>query len=162
MSQENVELARQSIEALNRGDLDGALALLDLPPEFEFVPSGVLIPDHADVHRGPEGYRELVEGLLGEFDAPHIEVHELIDAGDRVFSSVSMHGRGKQSGAEVSWRFFQVWEFRDGTPVRAHGFTDEDAALEAAGLSESAMSQENLDVWREFEDAFNRRDLPHS
>jgi hypothetical protein len=57
MSEENVELVRRGIEALNRGDVGGALAMADVAPEFEFVPSGVLIPDLSDVQRGPEGAR---------------------------------------------------------------------------------------------------------
>ena len=41
-------------EAFNRGDLEGAIALVDPPSEFEFVPSGVFNPDLAAVQRGPE------------------------------------------------------------------------------------------------------------
>jgi hypothetical protein len=38
MSQANVELVRRGIEAINRGDVEGALAMADVAPEFEFVP----------------------------------------------------------------------------------------------------------------------------
>ncbi len=72
----------------------------------------------------------------GEFDDPYIEVHELIDAGAQVFASVTFRGRGKQSGAETSWDLWAVWTVRDGRLVRFRGFTDRDAALEAAGLQE--------------------------
>jgi uncharacterized protein len=136
MSEENVELLRRFIETFNRGDVEGALALADAPPEFEFVPSGVLIPDLSGVQRGPEGLRRLVEVFWGEFDDPRIEVHELIDAGDQVFVSATFWGRGRQSGAETSWDAWGVWTVRDGRMVRFQGFTDRDPALEAAGLSE--------------------------
>ena len=56
MSQENVEVVRRMLEALNRGDVEGAIEIADTPPEFEFVPSGVLIPDLASVQRGPEAF----------------------------------------------------------------------------------------------------------
>ena len=135
MSQENVELLRRFIEAFNRGDLEGALALADAPSEFEFVPSGVLIPDLSGVLRGPEGLRRLAEVFWGEFDDPRIEVQELTDAGDQVFVSFTFRGRGKQSGAETSWDTWGVWTVRDGRLVRFLGFTDRDPALEAAGLS---------------------------
>jgi hypothetical protein len=39
MSQENAELVRRITEAINRGDLDGAVAIAHPPPEFEFDPS---------------------------------------------------------------------------------------------------------------------------
>jgi ketosteroid isomerase-like protein len=134
MSQENVELVRQVFDAFNRGDVEQAMALGDPPPEYEFVPSGVLIPDLSSVQRGPEGARRLAEAFLGEFEDPQFEVHELIDAGDQVFVSATLRGRGKQSGVETSWDVWNVLTVRDGRIVRGLGFTDRDAALEAAGL----------------------------
>jgi ketosteroid isomerase-like protein len=136
MSEENVDLVRRGIEAINRGDIEAALALADPLPEFEWVPSGVLIPDLASVQRGSEGMRRVVEVFFGAFDAAHIEVHDLIDAGDQVFGSLTLQGRGKQSGAEASWDVWLVWTVRDGRVARVLGFTDRDAALEAAGLRE--------------------------
>jgi ketosteroid isomerase-like protein len=95
VSEENVDLLRRITEAFDRGDLEHALALADPPPEFEFVPSGVLIPDLASVQRGPDGLRRLAEWLWAEFDDFHVEVHEFIDAGDQVFVSATLRGRGK-------------------------------------------------------------------
>jgi ketosteroid isomerase-like protein len=136
MSGEDVELVRRFIEAFNRGDLEGAIALVDPPPESEFVP-GDFGPELMGVQRGPEGMRRALEMFWGEFDHAHIEVHELIDAGDQVFVSATFRGRGKQSGAETSWGpLWGVWTMRDGRMVRWQGFTDRDAALEAAGLRE--------------------------
>ena len=136
MSEENVELLREIIEAFNRGDLEGALTLADPPPEFEFVPSGVLIPDLSGVQRGPEGLRRVWEWFMAEFDNLHTEVHEVIDAGDQVFASFTLQGRGKHSGAETSWDAWSVWTVRDGRFVRWLGFTDRNEALEAVGLRE--------------------------
>ena len=50
--------------------------------------------------------------------------------------SLTNRGRGKQSGANVSWHVWQVGTVRDGKLVRAQGFTSRDEALEAVGLSE--------------------------
>jgi ketosteroid isomerase-like protein len=49
MSQENVEVIRRAYEALNRGDLDGAVE--DAAQDFEYIPSGT-IPGTAAVYRG--------------------------------------------------------------------------------------------------------------
>jgi ketosteroid isomerase-like protein len=136
MSAENVELVRGMYEALNRGDIEGGLALADPPPDFEFVPSGVLIPDLSGVQRGREGLRRLTEAFFSEFDALHAEVHDLIDAGDQVFSSFTLTGRGKQSGVETTLDGWLVWTVTDCRVARLLGFTDRDPALEAAGLSE--------------------------
>jgi hypothetical protein len=91
MSQEKVELVRRGIDAINRGDIEDMLAIADVPPEFEFVPSGVLVPDLTEVQRGPQGLRRVAE-FLDEFDEAYLEVHELIGAGDRVFGSLTFRG----------------------------------------------------------------------
>jgi ketosteroid isomerase-like protein len=136
MSQESVEVVRRIFEAFGRGDFEVGVELANTSPEFEFVPSGALIPDLANVQRGPEAFRRVVETFLAEFDDPRIELHELIDAGDQVFTSFTLRGRGKHSGVETSWDPLSVWTVRDGRLVRWLGFTDRDAALKAAGLSE--------------------------
>jgi ketosteroid isomerase-like protein len=136
MSEENVELLRRIFEDFNRGDIEGAIELAGTPPEFEFVPSGSLIPDLASVQRGPDGFRRVNETFWSEFDDPHIELHELIDAGDQVFTSFTISGRGKHSGVETTWDALSVWTVRDGRIVRWLGFTDRAEALEAAGLRE--------------------------
>jgi ketosteroid isomerase-like protein len=92
MSEENVELFRRFLAAFNRGDLEGAIALADPPPEFEFVASGLLLPDLAAVQRGPEGLRRTAELFWAEFDDVYVELVELIDAGDQVFISVIFRG----------------------------------------------------------------------
>jgi ketosteroid isomerase-like protein len=137
MSQENVELVRRINELFNRGDFERMYALADPPPEFEYVPNVEAGPDIVGVQRGREGFRRVVEVFWDEFDDPHIELHELIDAGDQVFIAASFRGRGKQSGAEMSWGpLWGVWTVRDARVVRWRGFTNRDAALEAAGLRE--------------------------
>jgi ketosteroid isomerase-like protein len=52
-----------------------------------------------------------------------------------------------------------VWTVRDGRLVRWLGFTDRPEALEAAGLSESAMSQANVEIVRRMYDAWKRGDF---
>jgi ketosteroid isomerase-like protein len=133
MSQENVELVRRINDAFNRGDFEPMIALADPPPEFEYVPD----PTVGAPHSGSEGFKRVVEGFWDEFDDPHIELHQLIDAGDRVFITATFSGRGKQSGAETCWGpVWSVWTVRDGRVVRWQFFTERDAAIEAAGLRE--------------------------
>ena len=133
MSQENVELARRAYEAFNRGDLDGMVA--DFASTFEYVPTGA-IPGAGDAHPGPEGWKEFVRGFMGEFENARVEVRELTEAGDQVLASLTLRGRGKQSGVEASWDVWHVWTVRDGKFVHGQGFARSDEALEATGLRE--------------------------
>jgi ketosteroid isomerase-like protein len=133
MSQENVEMLRRGYEAYNRGDAEGTVA--DFAPTFEYVSTGA-IPGMGDVHRGPEGYLGFIRWLWDEFEDARIEVHELIETGNQVLASVTLHGRGRQSGAEVAWDLWQLWWIEDGRAVRGQAFRDKDEALEAAGLTE--------------------------
>jgi len=134
MSQENVELIRSGYEAFNRGDIDGVVTAL-AAPDCEFITAGRL-PGVEDVYRGPEGFRRFVSFFWETFDDAQVEVHELIDAGDQLLATVTNHGRGKQSGADVHWTTWNVWTIRDGKVVRGQAFTSREEALEGAGLSE--------------------------
>jgi ketosteroid isomerase-like protein len=132
MSEENVESMRRAIQAYNRGDIDAAVA--DITADCEYVPTGAL-PGIRDVLRGPEGYKRIIAWLRDAFEDAHIDV-ELTDAGDQVLARLTARGRGKQSGAETAWEFWQLWTYRDGKAVHGRGFTDRAEALEAAGLEE--------------------------
>jgi ketosteroid isomerase-like protein len=74
--------------------------------------------------------------LRSEFDDATAEVNELIDAGDTVVVGSTLHGRGRQSGVETKFPFWQVWTIENGKFVRGRGFATRVEALEAAGLRE--------------------------
>jgi ketosteroid isomerase-like protein len=134
MSEQNIEIVRRGYEAYNRGDLDDMVA--DHAPTFEYVASRV-VPGSRGLYRGPEGWEGMGLGWLrNEFESPRVEIRELTEAGDRVVAGLTVRGRGKQSGVEVSWDLWHVWIVRDRKIVHGQGFTDRDDALKAAGLSE--------------------------
>jgi ketosteroid isomerase-like protein len=88
------------------------------------------------VYRGPEGLKRFLGWLVDEFDDARIEINELIEAGDHVLAEVTVRGRGKQSGGEVSWDVWHLWTVQGGKVIHGQGFTNRDEAVEAAGLSE--------------------------
>ena len=126
-------MLRRAIEAYSRGDIDGAVSVI--APDCRYTASGA-IPGRTGVFHGPEGFREFMDWLRGEFDDAHVEVDELIDAGDMVVVGSTIRGRGKHSGAEASWVVWQVWTVQNGKAVRGQGFTTREEALQAAGLEE--------------------------
>jgi ketosteroid isomerase-like protein len=84
MSQENGELARNAIDALNRGDFDALLAFLSPDVVWEALEG---VAGIGELYRGRAGVREWIE-LMWENaeEGVHIEIEQITDlAGDRVF-----------------------------------------------------------------------------
>jgi ketosteroid isomerase-like protein len=134
MSQENVEIIRRLVEALNARDLDRIVSEF-LDPEIEYRTS-VEDPDAA-THRGPEAYKRYVKQWWDAFEGLHVEVEEYIDAGeDRVFTWSRFTGRGRTSGVPADWYLAVIFTIRDGKLVRGEEYFDRKEALEAVGLSE--------------------------
>ena len=133
MSQENVEIVRRGIEALNRRDIDAWLEGFQPDVETHDLPT---IPD-APVRRGHEDLRRWVE-MMGDTweEKSYYEPEEFTAAGDFVLVAVRAHAWGRGSGAPVEVSFFWVFEMRDGKVQRSWACFDEEEALEAAGLSE--------------------------
>lgn len=133
MSQERVEALLRSYHAINRGDVEAAASVL--PPDFEFIPPGIL-PD-VEVYRGPEGFVRFWKTWQGTFENFHLEIEETIDAGDKVVVMVAASGVVKDSGAEVRTPSFpHVWAFEGDRIVRMEALQNRALALEAVGLSE--------------------------
>jgi ketosteroid isomerase-like protein len=130
VSQENVDKARDFIEAYNRRDFDAAVESFD--PEIEWVlPEG----QSSDSGRGPEAIMQFWEGLDETFDELQLLPQEFVDAGDHVATRLRHYGRGKRSGLEMDEEMYhQVVTFRAGKMVRIEYFVEWSAALAAAGL----------------------------
>jgi ketosteroid isomerase-like protein len=128
MSQENVDKARDFIEACNRRDFDAAVENFD--PEVDWV-----LPERqsSDSCRGPDEIKRFWEGIDETFDELQLLPQEFVDAGDRVATRLRHYGRGKGSGVEVDEELYhQVASFRAGRMVRLEYFADWSEALEAA------------------------------
>jgi ketosteroid isomerase-like protein len=132
MSEENVEIVRCAIEAYGHEGLDGTLRYYD--PEIEWTSTGDYI--EPATYRGHDGLRRYLGTMEEEFEDLRVEPVELIDAGERVISSVRFTGRGKASGAPVEMTLISVGSLRDGLIHRVRNYPDMAEALDAAGLRE--------------------------
>lgn len=131
MSQENVEIVKR-VDALYRaGKFDEVFEFYD--PEVEWDASH--FPE-GRVYRGHDGIRDFFRRYVGTWRTLDVEFEELFDAGDKVVVFARDHGIGRASGVPVEIVYAQVMTLRDGKIVRWEAFTDRDAAVEAAGLSE--------------------------
>ena len=134
MSQENVDAFTRGVDAINRGDVEALLDVLD--PEIEWH-SAILIGLGGDeaVYRGHEGIRQFVGDLYETLAGVPAEYSEIRDLGDRLVALGRIRARGKVSGAEIESPIGSVVELKNGKAIRVWTFLDHNEALDAAGLS---------------------------
>ena len=131
MSQENVEIVRGAVEALQAGDDERVLAHFHEEIEIHEPPD---MPG-ASVRRGHSGYRESRVSLEETFRAIAYEPVEFIDAGERVLVVVRYQGRARHSDLPVDLLVYWLYAFRADKVIRVDMFFERAEALEAAGLS---------------------------
>ena len=131
MSQENVELIRTAIDAINRNDRD---ALVELAaPSFEYDVSRAVGPWRG-VYTLDEVPR-LWEEFTGAWESFRYEADEFIASGKHVVTPFTNQMRGRD-GIEVQARAVFLWTIHDGAIARLCLYQDQREALEASGLSE--------------------------
>jgi ketosteroid isomerase-like protein len=131
MSQQNIEVVREMLDAFNRGDVPGVIAAFDENCELDEPPE---MPDRPALgFRGHDGIREWMANLR-EVAGVQFEPTSFTTRGDVVVSELASRGLGQASGVPFGWTTFAVLYMRDGKIVRAQGFLSRDEALEAAGL----------------------------
>ena len=132
MSQENVGLARRSLEAFARGDLDEALEAM--------APDLVATRAHPDraVYHGRDGLLRMVADWVEGFSEWSYEVAEVIDAGERVVVRQHQWGRGAGSGVPIEDDYWLVYAFAGGKIARFEVYADRAEALRSAGLPDQA------------------------
>jgi ketosteroid isomerase-like protein len=129
VSEENVQVFRRIVEAINRGDVESACRLT--------TEDGVLIPLRAGTegaYRGHDGIRAFFEDNAQTFEVFRAAYPEVQDLGDRILAMGTIHIRGRGSGVETDVPTAGVATFRAGKITRWHDFGDRKLAHEAAGL----------------------------
>ena len=131
MSQENVEVVRNGIDAYNRRDLDAVMEAG--APDFVFDLSRAAGPVHGVLDA--DGFRSWVIDMWATFEEHWFEAHELVEVGDRVVVTVTAHATGRD-GIEVTADTAGVYTLRDGTVTRLAMYQNRQDALAAARLTE--------------------------
>jgi ketosteroid isomerase-like protein len=131
MSQANVDTLKQALAAAP-GDPGGLFSIMDEQIEWDYVGS---FPESATYH-GPDEVRAFFMQWSGAFEDFGFEAEEFVDAGDSVLVLLHQWGHGKDTGARVENRSWQMFTLRDGKLVRCRGFETKAEAFEAVGLSE--------------------------
>ena len=132
MSQENVRIVEQVLEASSKDEFDTVVALHD--PDWEgFIPDEYPV---AGTWRGHAGLRAFAEEWLAAWDEFRVEAEEFIDGDDAVMASVRYWGRGRGSGVEITDRWFYAYRLRDGRITSWRPYADRGTALADLGLKE--------------------------
>jgi ketosteroid isomerase-like protein len=116
----NAEYLHAWVESWNRGDLDGLIA--DADPGIEWV----VTRQHPDAatHVGVEAVSGYLRDWLNTMPGLRVEIIEIEERGERVFSVLQLSGAGAGSGAQTEVRTVMLSTFRDGKPVRTEEFLD--------------------------------------
>jgi ketosteroid isomerase-like protein len=130
MSQENVEIVRAILDALNDGDAAGAFKYTAPGFEYDFSRS---IGLQRGVSTGAEARRFWKE-FASAWESSRWEVDEFIEADEHVVTPLTLSVR-RRNGIEVqalstAW----MWTFRGGMVARISFYTERQEALEAVGL----------------------------
>jgi ketosteroid isomerase-like protein len=136
VTQENVDKAREFIEAYNARDFDRATA--NFAPDIDWV-----LPPHQafDSARGIPGVLRFFKGIDETMGLLQLEPQEYVDEGDMVATRLRHRGRGKESGVEIDTELYhQIATFRDGVIVRMEYVASWPEALEALKAQRSDSS----------------------
>jgi ketosteroid isomerase-like protein len=132
MSEENVEVVRQALDAYTCRDVEAlrALAAPDIVLDWS-ASVGWL----ARVYRGFDETLRFYEGYFDAFEAIAIEADRYIDAGESVVVPNVAHQRGRD-GVEVSARGTFLFTIRNQKITRICLYQETGQALKAVGLEE--------------------------
>jgi ketosteroid isomerase-like protein len=121
---------RAFAEAVTAGDVDAAVAVCH--PEIEFL-SVLAVSGRRYI--GHPGIREYFDDIASAWAEWRVEVHRIAPGPDgRVAIVMSMHVRGKESGAILSERTDHLWTLKDGRLLRNEPFREPGAALRELGI----------------------------
>ena len=130
MSRENVELAHEVIDAVERRDLERLLDLTD--PDVEWHSAFAI----GGFYQGHSGMRRYVRDMSDAWDVVRLDVTHEWGVGDVVLFVGHIQYRGKGSGIAGETPSGYMLKFRGGKVARFRPFEDPEKALEAVGLSE--------------------------
>jgi ketosteroid isomerase-like protein len=132
VSQENIDLVRQTLAAYSRRDIEALRALNHPDLELDWSASRGSL---AGVYRGlDEAFRFYAE-YYETFEATLIKPDRFIDTGDFVVVPNVAYQRGRD-GIEVSARSTLVYTVHDRQVTRVCLYQEQDEALKAVGLAE--------------------------
>ena len=114
MGAEDERSVRALAEAINRRDVEAGVAVCD--PDVEFLS---VLAVSGKAYRGHAGIRQYFEDIASAWDEWRVDVHRVEPRADgRVLIDMTMHMRGRESGAPLSERTAHIWTLRSSKLLR--------------------------------------------
>jgi uncharacterized protein len=134
MSESDVEVVKQAIDAFSRGDAAAFAALTT--PDLEWKTGlGAVEGEIFHGHAGVELYFSRLTSAWEEF---RFLTDEYRETAGGVVALGRLEGRGRGGGVPVDSPVGAVWDLRDGRIWRLRAYLDQGEALEVAGLAGSS------------------------
>jgi ketosteroid isomerase-like protein len=127
VSEENVDVARRLLDAIELGDLSCLIELTDSEVEWRsfFAELG-----EGGEYQGHGGIRQYMSDMAETWEMIHPEADSLLYVGSLVLGVGRIHYKGKESGAESELPAGWIFKFRAGKVVRFWAFRDPEQTLE--------------------------------
>jgi ketosteroid isomerase-like protein len=127
VSETHVEIVRRCLTAVEAGDVDSVIQLLDA--DVVVTPSSELLTGSRGPYHGHAGARRWFAEAAAVQNL-RFQPHEFLDFGDRVF--VSGRQSVEREGHDQGQYGASVWRFDHGFIVEVRGYLDREDALRAA------------------------------
>jgi len=131
MGVDEVELTRRVYAAINRGDIAGALQVVDADVEWRMSDT---FARGERVFHGHAGVREALAIFAESLEEIRAEPADVLDAGTAVIAPVTISGRLKGGEERIAYELVQVWSIRDHRVVRIDVCQSLDEAWSALGI----------------------------
>jgi hypothetical protein len=136
MSEHCIELLRRLIEAFNARDIEAFIPYCD--PQVEFHSAFAAVG--GAVYHGHDGLRKWDRDLQDLWGGEiRVDPEAYFDLGEHTLAFYLLHGRGRQSGADVAMPVALVVRWRDNLAVYLKGYAHKEDALGDLGVLEDAL-----------------------
>jgi len=139
MSQENVERAKQVLDAISKFDFSQVIALTD--PEVEWRSFFAL--GEEGVYRGHDAMRRYANDVKDAWEVLRPEIDGALEVADLALLVGRLHYRGRGSGVETESRAGWMFRFRDGRVLIFRAFREPERVFAAVGLSEQDVQADS-------------------
>jgi ketosteroid isomerase-like protein len=130
VSQENVEVVRRLVAAVNAHDLEGYLACCSEEVELH-------LPGVGQFYEGPDGIKRWFRDIEDAGPDFHIDLRDVNAISDnQVLAFLHVTSTGRASGVPVTAESTNIYDLIDGKATQIRIFLDHTEALKAVGLEE--------------------------